>query len=226
MIDIEKNYQALQSRIQSSLALTGQTESGFTIVAVSKKKSLAEIETAYRLGLNHFGENYVQEAVQKIKSFRHKATWHFIGSIQSNKAKPISEYFDWAHTITRYSIAEKLDKYRPKSMPPLHVCIQIQLHQDDSRNSLPINKLPAMATKIENLPNLKLRGLMGMTRFGASEEERHQSYKTMEMASESLKKNGFEIDTLSMGMSDDLEIAIHNHANMIRIGTALFGPRQ
>ena len=226
MIDIEKNYQALQSRIQSSLALTGQEKSGFTIVAVSKKKSLAEIETAYRLGLNHFGENYVQEAVQKIKSFRHKATWHFIGSIQSNKVKPIAENFDWVHTITRYSIAEKLDKYRPKSMPPLHVCIQIQLHQDDSRNSLPINKLPAMATKIENLPNLKLRGLMGMTRFGASEEERHQSYKTMEMASESLKNNGFEIDTLSMGMSDDLEIAIHNHANMIRIGTALFGPRQ
>ena len=226
MIDIEKNYQALQSRIQSSLALTDQKESGFTIVAVSKKKSLAEIETAYRLGLNHFGENYVQEAVKKIKSFHHKATWHFIGSIQSNKVKPIAENFDWVHTITRYSIAEKLDKYRPKPMPPLHVCIQIQLHQDDSRNSLPINKLPEMATKIENLPNLKLRGLMGMTRFGASEEERHQSYKIMEMASESLKNNGFEIDTLSMGMSDDLEIAIHNHANMIRIGTALFGPRQ
>ena len=226
MIDIEKNYQALQSRIQSSLALTGQEESGFTIVAVSKKKSLAEIETAYRLGLNHFGENYVQEAVEKIKSFRHKATWHFIGSIQSNKVKPIAENFDWVHTVTRYSIAEKLDKYRPKSMHPLHVCIQVQLHQDDSRNSLPVNKLSEMATKIENLPNLKLRGLMGMTRFDAAEEERHQSYKTMEMASESLKNNGFEIDTLSMGMSDDLEIAIHNHANMIRIGTALFGPRQ
>ena len=226
MTDIEKNYQALQRRIQSSLALTGQEESGFTVVAVSKKKSLADIETAYNLGLNNFGENFVQEAIKKIKAFKHKTTWHFIGSIQSNKAKPISENFDWVHTITRYSIAEKLDKHRPKSLPPLHVCVQIQLHQDDSRNSLPINQLFAMATKIKTLPNLKLRGLMGMTRFGASEEERHQSYRTMEMASHVLKDNGFEIDTLSMGMSDDLEIAIHNHANMIRIGTALFGPRQ
>ncbi|SVD57946.1 uncharacterized protein METZ01_LOCUS410800, partial [marine metagenome] len=96
----------MQRRIQSSLALTGQEESGFTIVAVSKKKSLADIETAYNLGLDNFGENFVQEAIKKIKAFKHKTTWHFIGSIQSNKAKPISENFDWVHTITRYSIAE------------------------------------------------------------------------------------------------------------------------
>ena len=226
MIDIEKNYQALQYRIQSSLALIGQEKFDFTIVAVSKKKSLANIETAYELGLNHFGENFVQEAIKKIKAFKHRATWHFIGSIQSNKTKPISQNFDWVHTITRYSIAKKLDAHRPKSLPPLHVCIQIQLHEDDSRNNLPINQLLEMATKIEKLPNLKLRGLMGMTRFNASEEERHESYKKMKLASHTLRDNGFNIDTLSMGMSDDLEIAIHNHANMIRIGTALFGPRQ
>ena len=226
MIDIEKNYQVLQRRIQSSLTLTDQEESNLTVVAVSKKKSLADIEMAYNLGLNNFGENFVQEAIKKIKAFKHKATWHFIGSIQSNKTKPISENFDWVHTLTRYSIAEKLDKHRPKSLPPLHVCVQIQLHEEDSRNSLPISQLFAMATKIEKLPNLKLRGLMGMTRFNASEEERHQSYRIMEMASHNLKDNGFAIDTLSMGMSEDLEIAIHNHANMIRIGTALFGPRQ
>ena len=226
MIDIEKNYQVLQRRIQSSLTLTDQEESDLTVVAVSKKKSLADIEMAYNLGLNNFGENFVQEAIKKIQVFKHKATWHFIGSIQSNKTKPISENFDWVHTLTRYSIAEKLDKHRPKSLPPLHVCVQIQLHEEDSRNSLPISQLFAMATKIEKLPNLKLRGLMGMTRFNASEEERHQSYRIMEMASHNLKDNGFAIDTLSMGMSEDLEIAIHNHANMIRIGTALFGPRQ
>ena len=226
MIDIEKNYRVLQRRIQSSLTLTDQEESDLTVVAVSKKKSLVDIETAYNLGLKNFGENFVQEAIKKIKAFKHKAIWHFIGSIQSNKTKLISENFDWVHTLTRYSIAEKLDKHRPKSLPPLHVCVQIQLHEEDSRKSLPISQLFALATKIEKLPNLKLRGLMGMTRFNASEEERHQSYGTMEMASHNLKDNGFKIDTLSMGMSEDLEIAIHNHANMIRIGTALFGPRQ
>jgi pyridoxal phosphate enzyme (YggS family) len=226
MIDIEKNYRALQRRIQSSLALTSQKESGFTVVAVSKKRSLEDIETVYKLGLKNFGENFAQEAIKKIKAFKHKAIWHFIGSIQSNKVKPISENFDWVHTITRYSIAEKLDNHRPKSLPPLNVCVQIKLHQDDSRNSLPINQLLAMAAKIEKLPNLKLRGLMGMTRFNASEEECHQSYRIMGIESQNLKDEGFEIDTLSMGMSDDFEIAIHNHGNMIRIGTALFGPRQ
>ena len=226
MIDIEKNYHKLQARIRSSLALASRGNSELTVVAVSKKKSLADIRKAYRLGLINFGENYLQEAIPKIENFEHDVIWHFIGSIQSNKAKAIAKYFDWVHTLTRDKVANRLNDSRPKKMPPLNICIQVKLEEDDTRNSLAIDQLHDFALKIKVLPNLKLRGLMGMTSFKASEEQRNQSYQKMRSEFEALIKKGIEMDTLSMGMSDDLEIAIQNHSNMIRIGTALFGSRE
>ncbi len=226
MIDIEKNHQTLQARIRSSLALAHRGDSEFTVVAVSKKKSLADIGKAYRLGLTNFGENYLQEAIPKIEQFEHDVIWHFIGSIQSNKTTAIAKYFDWVHTLTRDKIANRLNESRPKEMPPLNICIQVKLEENDTRNSLAIDQLHDFALKIKVLPNLKLRGLMGMTSFKASEEQRNQSYQKMRSEFEALIKKGIEMDTLSMGMSDDLEIAIQNHSNMIRIGTALFGSRE
>jgi len=226
MIDIEKNHHTLQARIQSSLALASRGDSELTVVAVSKKKSLADIEKVYRLGLINFGENYLQEAIPKIEKFEHDVIWHFIGSIQSNKTKAIAKYFDWVHTLTKDKIANRLNESRPKNMPPLNICLQVKLEEDDTRNSLAIDRLHDFALKVNELPNLKLRGLMGMTSFKASKEQRNQSYQKMRNEFEALIKKGIEMDTLSMGMSDDLEIAIQNHSNMIRIGTALFGSRE
>ena len=226
MIDIEKNHQTLQARIRSSLALVNRSDSELTVVAVSKKKSLADIGQAYSLGLTNFGENYLQEAIPKIEQFEHDVIWHFIGSIQSNKTTAIAKYFDWVHTLTRDKIAYRLNESRPKEMPPLNICIQVKLEENDTRNSLAIDQLHDFALKIKALPNLKLRGLMGMTSFKASEEQRNQSYQKMRSEFKALIKKGIEMDTLSMGMSDDLEIAIQNHSNMIRIGTALFGSRE
>ena len=226
MIDIEKNHHTLQARIRSSLALANRGDSELTVVAVSKKKSLADIGKAYRLGLINFGENYLQEAIPKIENFEHDVIWHFIGSIQSNKAKAIAKYFDWVHTLTRDKIANRLNDSRPKKMPPLNICIQVKLEENDTRSSLEIDQLHDFALKINELPNLKLRGLMGMTSFKASEEQRNQSYQKMRNEFEALIRKGIEMDTLSMGMSDDLEIAIQNNSNMIRIGTALFGSRE
>jgi pyridoxal phosphate enzyme (YggS family) len=226
MIDIEKNYHTLQARIRSSLALASRGNSELTVVAVSKKKSLADIRKAYRLGLINFGENYLQEAIPKIESFEHDVIWHFLGSIQSNKAKEIAKYFDWVHTLTRDKIANRLNDSRSKEMPPLNICLQVKLEEHDTRDSLAIDQLHDFALKISELPNLKLRGLMGITSFKASDEQRNQSYQKMRSEFETLTKKGLEMDTLSMGMSDDLEIAIQNHSNMIRIGTALFGSRE
>ena len=222
MSKIEENYQNLLSIIQKSQDENKAKKQTPRIIAVSKRRTLAEINHAYDCGLRDFGENYLQEAIKKIDSFQHSVNWHFIGSIQSNKTKQIAHYFQWVHTITRFKIAKKINSYRND---PLNVCIQIKLQENDARESVLINDLPDLAHQISELDNIKLRGLMGITTPDISKTKRPKYFKKLTDAFDNLNKQGFGLDTISMGMSDDYDLAIQNRSNMIRIGTALFGER-
>ncbi len=222
MSNIEENYQNLLSIIQKSQDENKAQKKIPRIIAVSKRRTLAEINHAYDCGLRDFGENYLQEAIKKIDSFQHSVNWHFIGSIQSNKAKQIAHYFQWVHTITRFKIAKKINSYRND---PLNVCIQIKLQENDDRESVLINDLLDLAHQISELDNIKLRGLMGITTPDISKTKRPKYFKKLTDAFDNLNKQGFGLDTISMGMSDDYDLAIQNRSNMIRIGTALFGER-
>ena len=157
MSNIEENYQNLLSVIQESQGENKDSKATPTIIAVSKTRTLSEIKNAYDCGIRDFGENYLQEAVKKISSFQHSVDWHFIGSVQSNKTKQIAHYFQWVHTITRFKIAEKINRYRND---PMNVCIQVKLQENDGRDSVLINDLPNLAHQISELDNIKLRGLM------------------------------------------------------------------
>ena len=226
MNQIEKNYRSIQKTIAKIIDQNNHLVEPPTLIAVTKRRSIEEINTAYQLGINHFGENYLQEAIEKINLFKGQATWHFIGSIQSNKTKLIAKHFDWVHTITRIKVAQKLHEYRTSKIQPLNICIQVKLDDDDTRDSLPINEIPQLIKEIELLQNLKIRGLMGMTQPGSSLQHRDQCFKLLKDAFDDLNQNGYNMNTISLGMSDDYQLAIQNNSNMIRIGTALFGIRK
>jgi len=221
MNKIEQNYQNLLSIIKSSQS-ENETEALPTIIAVTKTRTLKEIDEAYKSGLRNFGENYLQEAVSKINSCQHSLTWHFIGSIQSNKTKQIAQNFQWVHTITRFKIAQKINQYREE---PMNVCLQVKLQNDDPRDSVVFEDLLALAEKVKDLENIRLRGLMGMTTGDLPVHERPKYFKKLTEAFDNLNHQGFNLDTISMGMSEDYDLAIQNRSNMIRIGTALFGKR-
>ena len=222
MSNIEENYQNLLSIIQKSQDENKAQKQTPRIIAVSKRRTLAEINHAYDCGLRDFGENYLQEAIKKIDSFQHSVNWHFIGSIQSNKTKQIAHYFQWVHTITRFKIAKKINRYRND---PMNVCIQVKLQENDGRDSVLINDLPNLAHQISELDNIKLRGVMGITTPDIAINKRPKYFNTLAQAFDNLNKEGLGLDTISMGMSDDYDLAIQNRSNMIRIGTALFGER-
>ena len=222
MSNIGENYQNLLSVIQESQGENKDSKATPTIIAVSKTRTLSEIKNAYDCGLRDFGENYLQEAVKKISSFQHSVDWHFIGSVQSNKTKQIAHYFQWVHTITRFKIAEKINRYRND---PMNVCIQVKLQENDVRDSVLINDLPNLAHQISELDNIKLRGLMGITTPDIEKNKRPKYFNKLVQAFDNLNKEGLGLDTISMGMSDDYDLAIQNRSNMIRIGTALFGER-
>ena len=221
MNKIEQNYKNLLSVIKSSQS-EGGAEALPTIIAVSKTRTLKEIDEAYKCGLRNFGENYLQEAVSKINSCQHSLTWHFIGSIQSNKTKQIAQYFQWVHTITRFKIAQKISQHREE---PMNVCLQVKLQNEDPRDSVVFDDLPALAEKVKDLKNIRLRGLMGMTSGNLPIDQRPKYFKKLAEAFDNLNHQGFNLDTISMGMSEDYDLAIQNRSNMIRIGTALFGKR-
>ena len=221
MSKVEQNYQNLLSAIKS-LQSENEVDVLPTIIAVSKTRTLKEIDEAYKCGLRNFGENYLQEAVSKINSCQHSLTWHFIGSIQSNKTKQIAQYFQWVHTITRFKIAQKISQHREE---PMNVCLQVKLQNDDPRDSVVFDDLPALAEKVKDLKNIRLRGLMGMTSGELRVNERSKYFKKLTEAFDNLNHQGFNLDTISMGMSEDYDLAVQNRSNMIRIGTALFGKR-
>lgn len=196
------------------------------LLAVSKTRPAEDIRAAHALGINDFGENYLQEALPKIEALQALGlTWHFIGPIQSNKTRPIAEHFDWVHSVDRDKIARRLNEQRPADAPPLQVCLQVNVSGEASKSGVSPAELPALAEAVMQLPRLRLRGLMAIPAATNSDAEQRAAFAQLRGLFEELKPQAPDLDTLSMGMSGDLEAAVAEGSTLLRIGTALFGPR-
>lgn len=223
MSTIADNIQLVSSRIQAATAAAGRTENSVQLLAVSKTKPAEALREAYAAGLRDFGENYLQEALGKqLELADLPLIWHFIGPIQSNKTRAIAEHFDWVHSVDRLKIAQRLSEQRPVDLPPLNICIQVNVSGEASKSGCTPADLPALADAINALPRLKLRGLMAIPEPTEDRAEQDAAFAAVQTLQASLN---LPLDTLSMGMSHDLESAIAQGATWVRIGTALFGAR-
>jgi hypothetical protein len=222
---ITEQLAGLQARIRKAAELAGRNNDSVTILAVSKKQPLNAIREALAAGLQDFGENYLQEAVAKMAEIGPEARWHFIGPMQSNKARPIAENFAWVHTVDSRRIAERLSAHRPPDHGELQACIQIRPTNAENRAGIAADEVFELAKLMQDLPRIRLRGLMMMPLPDqATAGSRREFARTRELLGE-LVQRGHDVDTLSMGMSADLEAAIMEGSTIVRIGTDLFGPR-
>jgi len=222
---ITEQLEELRRRVDFAAKSADRDPDSVKILAVSKKQPIEAIQEALTAGLKDFGENYLQEALHKIPVTDRDAVWHFIGSIQSNKTKAIAEHFSWVHTLTSKKIAERLSAQRPEHLQPLQVCIQLRPTGGDTRSGIDENELQPLAETITALPGLQLRGLMIVPLANLSATETMTEFSRAHKLFDQLRTSGLDLDTLSMGMSADLEAAIMAGSTCIRIGTDLFGPR-
>ena len=214
------------SKIYELEAKYGRPKNSVSLLAVSKKKPPEEILKAASLGISHFGENYLQEAIEKIERLRElNLKWHFIGSIQSNKTREIAQTFDWIQSLDREKIAVKLNEYRGNTLSALNVCVQVNLSGEETKSGVPINQAQDLCELVEKLPNLKLRGLMAIPSPQPDFQLQRIKFRELSRKFDDLKTNHPNIDILSMGMSSDFEAAIAEGSTMVRLGTALFGAR-
>ncbi len=226
MFSIADNLQGVRNRIQKATETAQHAPQSVQLLAVSKTRSASEIDALYQLGVRDFGENYVQEGVDKIQSLpEHDIVWHFIGPIQSNKTRLIAEHFTWVHSLDRAKIAERLNAQRPSALSPLNVCLQVNIDHEASKSGVTPEQVPQLAALVATLPHLRLRGLMCIPDPDQGEASLRQAFARMKALFEQLKEQYPALDTLSMGMSDDLEAAIAEGSTIVRVGTALFGPR-
>ncbi|MGD9592423.1 MAG: YggS family pyridoxal phosphate-dependent enzyme [Candidatus Berkiella sp.] len=225
MTDVATNLQVLLNRIRTLEQTYHRAPNSVSLLAVSKSQSASLIETLACAGQQDFGENYLQEALIKISALSHQQlSWHFIGPIQSKKAPLIAQYFSWVHTVCRLKEAQLLSKQRSHELGPLNICIQVKLDADPNRSGIAISEVPSLIQAIKDLPQLKLRGLMTIAPISNDFKQQCFYYDQLKSLMDSLNdKNA--LDTLSMGMSDSIEAAIAKGATIVRVGTALFGPR-
>lgn len=217
----------VRSRIRSAAIAAGRDPGTVTLVAVTKTKTAETIRLAATAGVTDFGENYLQEALSKMDSLADLALrWHFIGAIQSNKTRPITERFDWVHSVDRLSIAKRLSEQRPFHAPPLQVCIQVALVPEPTKAGVLPGGLLELAAAVMELPRIQLRGLMCLPPPQPEAAAERAVFARLRDALQDLNARGLKLDTLSMGMSADFESAIAEGATMVRIGTALFGVRR
>ncbi|MDE0245397.1 MAG: YggS family pyridoxal phosphate-dependent enzyme [Gammaproteobacteria bacterium] len=219
--EIAARLNAVRARIASAANRAGRDPGEIRILAVTKAHGKDAVLAGLGAGLTQFGENFAQEALAKIGAVGSGATWHFIGRLQSNKTRLVAEHFDWVHTAIRERIVLRLATQRPADAPPLNACIQVRMQADDARPALPPEGVAELAELIRAQPRLKLRGLMGMPMPGAPRE----AYSGLRSLFDRLNQAGMDLDTLSMGMTADLETAVECGATLVRVGTALFGPR-
>ncbi|HXR19076.1 MAG TPA: YggS family pyridoxal phosphate-dependent enzyme [Steroidobacteraceae bacterium] len=220
------NLFALQQEIAATARAAHRSEDSVTLVAVSKGQPASAVRSAAALGQRHFGESYLQEALPKIRQLRDlPLTWHFIGRIQTNKTRAIAEQFDWVHGIDRLRIAERLASQRPHHAPPLEACIQVNIGQEAGKAGVAADEAQALALAVQALPRLRLRGLMCILPAGQGREANRRSFAALHVLQQRIGRLGPALDTLSMGMSADFREAILEGATLVRIGTALFGPR-
>ncbi|MEJ5068307.1 YggS family pyridoxal phosphate-dependent enzyme [Enterobacter sp. MYb186] len=229
MNDIAHNLAKVRDKISAAATVCGRSSEEVTLLAVSKTKPASAIAEAIDAGQRMFGENYVQEGVEKIRHFREKSTadlqWHFIGPLQSNKSRLVAEHFDWCHTVDRLRIASRLSEQRPAEMPPLNVLIQINISDENSKSGIALEELEQLADQVAMLPGLRLRGLMAIPAPESDYDRQFAVARQMAVAFEALKTRFPTVDTLSLGMTDDMAAAIAAGSTMVRIGTAIFGAR-
>ena len=227
MAIIAANLQAVHERIARAASAAARAPASVHLLAVSKTFGVAEVTAAWQAGQRAFGENYVQEAVNKVTALADlPIEWHFIGPIQSNKTRPIAEHFAWVHSIEREKIAQRLNDARPAHLPPLNVLIQVNISGEASKSGVAPGAERALATAIARMPRLRLRGLMAIPEPTPDVTVQRARYALLRRLKDDLQADDAGIDTLSMGMSDDLEAAIAEGATIVRVGTAIFGKRQ
>ena len=230
MSSIADNILSVTRRIQKATLNAGREPGSVRLLAVSKTRPADDLRLAFAAGQRAFGESYLQEALDKIDALQDLDTieWHFIGPVQSNKTRQIAEAFDWVHSVDRLKIARRLSEQRPADRPPLAICLQVNINNEASKSGCPLEQLPELAAAVASLPRLELKGLMAIPDPAQSEAELRLSFRRLADSLAELKRSGPEtgsLDTLSMGMSDDLELAIAEGATWVRVGTALFGAR-
>ena len=226
MAELKNRLQADLQQIYDAETAAGRQAKSVQLLAVSKTWPAAKLRELAQAGQQHFGENYLQEALAKIEALADlPLIWHFIGPIQSNKTRDIAAHFDWVHSVDRLKIAKRLSEQRPADLPPLNICLQVNIDDEDSKSGASPEELMQLADDVKQLPNLNLRGLMVIPKATDDTDAQHDAFQRSFALYQSLQQQLPDIDTLSMGMSGDLTAAIANGSTMVRIGSALFGRR-
>lgn len=230
MSRISDNLQAVHDRIATAARAAQRSAIDITLLAVSKTFGPEAVIDAAQAGQRAFGENYLQEAVDKMTAVRAQAPdyalqWHFIGPIQSNKTRPIAEHFDWVHAVEREKIAQRLSEQRPPHLASLNICLQVNISGEASKSGIAPQDVLTLAQSVANMPRLALRGLMAIPEPTEDVEKQRAAFRQMRQLFDACNAQGFKLDTLSMGMSDDLEAAIAEGSTMVRVGSAIFGKR-
>ncbi|MDO8298071.1 YggS family pyridoxal phosphate-dependent enzyme [Lacisediminimonas sp.] len=230
MSPISRNLQAVQEQIASAAQKASRDVDGILLLAVSKTFGPDAVIAAADAGQRAFGENYLQEALDKIVAVRQLRPdllleWHFIGPIQSNKTRQIAEHFDWVHSVDREKIAQRLSDQRPAALPPLNICLQVNISGEASKSGVAPGEVLALAHAIAGLPRLRLRGLMAIPEPAADFKQQRLPFRRLRELAATLQGAGVAIDTLSMGMSADMAAAVAEGATIVRVGTAIFGAR-
>jgi len=226
MSSIAENLSQVRQQMKSAVRKTGRYTSQVLLLAVSKTRPADDLRQAYAEGQRDFGENYLQESLEKITTLQDlDICWHFIGPLQSNKTKAVAENFNWMHTVDRLKIAQRLSDQRPANLPPLNICVQVNISQEQSKSGVLPSELPELIAKISELPNICVRGLMAIPKATENPKEQQQAFAAMQTLLKQLQEAHPEMDTLSMGMSGDMDAAIAEGSTIVRIGTAIFGAR-
>ncbi len=226
MTQLKQQLQSILSRITEAERQYGREPGSVKLIAVSKTWPAPYVREAFNGGQTRFGESYVQEAKEKIAALADASIeWHFIGAIQGNKTRFIAEHFSWVHSIDRAKIAQRLNDQRPSHLPPLNICLQINISNEDTKAGTSLAELHHLAEKVATLDNITLRGLMVLPSQSTSLTKQKNDFAQVRSAWDALRTQGYSLDTLSMGMSNDFEVAISEGATFLRIGTAIFGQR-
>ncbi len=230
MSTIAHNLQAVQHRIAEAAHAVSREPHEIALLAVSKTFGAEAVIEAVAAGQTAFGENYLQEALDKMAAVRtalpgHSLTWHFIGPLQSNKTRQIAEHFDWVHAIDRARIAQRLSNQRPAHLPPLNVCVQVNVSGEASKSGAPVEEAAALVRAVAGMPRLRLRGLMAIPEPTDNQQQQRVAFHALRSLFDVLRAEGLPLDTLSMGMSGDLEAAVAEGATIVRVGSAIFGRR-
>jgi pyridoxal phosphate enzyme (YggS family) len=226
MNDELHRLRAVRERIAAACENAGRQPSEVRLLAVSKKQPIELIRRFFALGQTAFGENRAQEALTKQAALEDlDIEWHFIGPVQSNKARDLAERFHWVQSVDRAKILRHLSQHRPASLPPLNICIQVNIDREPQKSGLEPEQVPAFAQQAALAPNIRLRGLMALPRFSENADKTRDSFRRLRILYQELLGHGHELDTLSMGMSGDLELAVAEGSTMVRVGTDLLGQR-